>query len=267
MAELSTEEALAKCAFDADDYEGAARLFQPLADAGSEYAIHCLGWMYAHGHVPVSNHENVIALLQNAARAGDAYVARCLRTDDDCNDEKRAWDAIEAKEFQSAVSILEPLTERGSIYALITLGWIWEKGLLGAPDIGKAVSLFEQASRRGDGDAMHRLGWLWRQQGDLSAARNWFQTGAKHGHTPCMFQIARMMMRGEGGPAAPMDGHAWLLRAAEGGHAFAQRDILRQKYRESSTAIERLQLRWQLTLLFFSIFRRAVRNPYSDDFR
>ncbi|MCT8971859.1 tetratricopeptide repeat protein [Microbaculum marinisediminis] len=57
---------------------------------------------------------------------------------------------------------------------------------------------------------------------DLSAARGYLEKAAKAGHAEAQYQLALLLMRGQGGSRDPEGARTWLEQAARSGHANAQ---------------------------------------------
>lgn len=177
-----------------------------------------------------------------------------------------AWRAMQAGHYEEAARLYEPLAAQGSETALICLGTMYERGRLGTRDEEKAISFWEKAASAGSAPAKYRLGRLFKDKGDFSCARKWFIEGAQQNHKPSLYMGGRMLMCGQGGEVESQTGHAWMVRAAEGGHAFAQRDLLRMQIRDSRSLWARLKLYRELFRLWLSAIRRHARDPYSEDF-
>lgn len=177
-----------------------------------------------------------------------------------------AWRAMQAGNYEEAARLYEPFAAQGSETALICLGSMYERGRLGTRDEEKAISLWEKAACAGSAPAKYRLGRLFEEKGHFSSARKWFVEGAKQNHKPSLYMGGRMLMRGQGGDVESHTGRAWMVRAADGGHAFAQRDLLRMQIRDSSSLWVRLKLYRELIRLIFSATARYSRDPYSEDF-
>src|SRR4051794_19073312 len=94
------------------------------------------------------------------------------------NDERLAWQAIEAGAYEEAVRLLRPMAERNSEWALLTLGWIYETGATGTADKEAARIFYEDAASQGGATACLYLGrLLWRDAQDIEA-RAAFERGA-----------------------------------------------------------------------------------------
>ncbi len=180
--------------------------------------------------------------------------------------EQRAWRAFEADNYEEAARLYEPLAARGSETALLNLGWMYNNGHLGPPDREKAMSLWEEAAKGGSATAKHFLGVAWKQKGDLQRARALFIEGAELGHKACMSKAGKMLVRGEGGEADSQAGVAWLVRAADSGQIFAQRELMRLEIQNSRSLLGRLWLYCKVIWNTLASIPRFIRNPYSDDF-
>lgn len=108
------------------------------------------------------------------------------------SDEQLAAQAIEAGAYDEAVHLLRPLAERNSAYALLTLGWIYEAGVTGAPDKDAARSLYEDAVSRGSAMAYFYLGRLLLKDGQELEAREAFKRGAQLHNEECKSELTRL---------------------------------------------------------------------------
>lgn len=108
------------------------------------------------------------------------------------NDEGLAAQAMEAGAYDEVVRLLQPLAERNSEYALLTLGWVYETGATGAPDKNTARLYYEQAAAQGSAAAYHYLGWLLLKDGQEGEARAAFEGGAQLNNDECKSALARL---------------------------------------------------------------------------
>jgi TPR repeat protein len=69
--------------------------------------------------------------------------------------------AIEAKNYEAALSLLSPLVDAGIPSAVGLLGTFYQLGLGVPPNGEKAVSLLTQAAEAGDALAAHNLGTVY----------------------------------------------------------------------------------------------------------
>ena len=73
-----------------------------------------------------------------------------------------------------------------------------------------------------DGDAELAEGYAAYQAGDLVRAQQQFRKGAERKHRVAQFNLAVMLLEGEGGQLDPAGGVQWLRKSADGGFARAQ---------------------------------------------
>ena len=97
------------------------------------------------------------------------------------DEEQLAWRAMEARDFATAVRLLKLLAERDSAYALMSLGWIYETGAIGEPNLAAAKSFYKHAAKLGSPEAHSYLGSLLLNRGDLEQAEEAFRCGASLG--------------------------------------------------------------------------------------
>lgn len=293
------EERLAAQAMEERAYEKAVRLLRPLADRNSEYALLSLGWIYETGAAGVSDKDAARTFYEQAASQGSAtaylYLGWLLlksgeelkaqtafergaqlnndeckselaRLGDDVN-EKLARKALEEQDYEEAVSLLRSLAESNSKFALLSLGFIYETGVTGAPDKVAARSYYERAASQGSATAYFELGRLLKRQGEEVPARAAFEAGAERGHLPSMSRLGRMMVEGCGGPTDVKAGIEWLERAAAEGHLFAQRTLLGIEERNAKSVREKLSVKWKIALLALRGAKDMSKDPSSDQLR
>jgi TPR repeat protein len=119
----------------------------------------------------------------------------------EANDERLAWQAIEAGAYEEAVRLLRPMAERNSEWALLTLGWIYETGATGTADKEAARIFYEDAASQGGATACLYLGrLLWRDAQDIEA-RAAFERGAQLGDAECKSELARLAVAQDEEPA------------------------------------------------------------------
>jgi TPR repeat protein len=177
------------------------------------------------------------------------------------DDERLAAQAIEARAYEEAMRLLRPLAERGSEYALLTLGWILEKGAAGATDKEAARLHDERAAALVSAAAHLELGRLLSSEGEAERARAAFAAGAEAGDIPCMSRLGRMMVEGRGGPVDLAADIGWLERAAAQGHIFAQRMLLHIKAQDARSIFERISIRLRIFVLAVSGALAGRRTP------
>jgi len=296
---FENDEQFAAQAVQARAYDEAVRLLRPLAERNSEYALLTLGWIYETGvtgppDVPAARSLYEQAVAQGSANGclylgwlllscGDEAEARAefergaQRSDEECKselrrlndhaDEKEAARLLEAEDFVGAAQLLRPLADRDSEYALRCLGWLYETGHTGAPDMDAARSCYLRAAALGSGPAQYDLGRFLQAQGAETGARAAFQAGATLGDLPSMSQLGKMMIRGRGGPNDVAYGWAWLEKAADAGHIWARRELLAIEEDNAPSVFRKLAVKVKILRLALSGAREATRDPQSDKVR
>lgn len=102
-------------------------------------------------------------------------------TDDEI--ERIAFEAMERRDYDTAMHLLAPLADRDSVYALTTIGWIYEYGHPGHLDRSLAPKYFERAIALGSTEACLEMGWLLMTENRLAEARAILEMGKGKGGT------------------------------------------------------------------------------------
>lgn len=178
----------------------------------------------------------------------------------------RAWEQLTNFRYKEAARQYEDLAARGSINALISLGWMHTHGKLGPPDLDKAILFYESAVSAGSVRAKYRLARVLLRKNEAERARALLVEAGLQGHKPSIYWAGRMMTRGEGGDVDTDTGIAWLNHAADSGHAFARRELLRVERKDSRSPWRHIWLYCRLISLAFVVIPRMMKDPYGDDF-
>ena len=293
------DEQLAARAVEQRAYEDAVRLLRPLAERNSEYALLTLGWIYETGATGAPDKEAARSLYEHAVSQGSstaclylgwlllkdgkevearaAFERGAQRNSGECKselerladkaDEKAVARLLEEEKFEEAVRLLWPLTERNSEYALLCLGYIYETGVTGVPDVLAARSCYQRAAAHGRGPAYFELGRFLKAQGAEAEARAAFQAGAEQGDVPSMSRLGKMMIEGGGGPSEPVEGWAWLEKAAAQGQVWAQRELLAIEDDNAQSISERLSVKMRIVKLALRGALELAKDPRSDKVR
>ena len=99
----------------------------------------------------------------------------------DYETESIAYDAMKRRDYSTAMYLLKPLADRDSIYALTTIGWIYEYGSPDQLDRGQARAYFEKAIALGSEDASLEMAWLLMNENRLAEARAILEKGKNTG--------------------------------------------------------------------------------------
>jgi TPR repeat protein len=183
------------------------------------------------------------------------------------NEEDRAYQAIEERDYDMARSLLESVAARNSIYSQLTLGALYEAGNLGPPNLKTALSYYERAANQGSAEAQRRLGRILVDQGEALSARTVFEQGAEAGNVSCMYWLGKLMLEGRGGAVEVCRGIDWLERAAAEGHVFAKRELLRLRIQTSRSIFRRSIVWLQIVMLAIKAGKAAATNPDVDILR
>jgi hypothetical protein len=293
---LENDEYVAGQAVETGNYSEAVRLLRPLAERNSQYALLALGWIYESGVTGNRDSCAARALYEQAASSGSAAACHylgwllvrdgqtreaisvfergALLNNEGCKaalarfrineQEQVAERAFQDGKYEDALSLLKPLAERNSQYALCTLGYILELGLTGTPDKEAARLYYERAAAEGDGIAYFDLGRLLSQEGEEVEARAAFQSGAERGHVSSMSRLGGMIVDGRGGPADLDAGIAWLQRAAARGDVLARRKLLIIEKQNAESLLKRLWIGIKVAALRLRWAKQLSERPHAD---
>jgi cell division septation protein DedD len=120
------------------------------------------------------------------------------------------------------VAIWRPLANKGDADAAFNLGQAYRLGK-GVPlDLAQAQGWLERAARKGHVDAQSTLGLLLFQNGNQVSAMRWLKGAAAAGEPRALLMVGTAFYNGDGVPADPVMGYAYVSRAAAQGLAPAQ---------------------------------------------
>lgn len=183
------------------------------------------------------------------------------------DDEQAAAKLLDAGDYDKAVSLLEAMSAKNSAYALLSLGWIYETGAVGHPEIDVAKLYYLRAIDAGSISAYFEMGRLLVRQGDEENARSIFQAGARKSNFACMARLGRMMLEGRGGPYDFDGGMQMLDEAASNGQISAQRTLLKVKENNARNIFQKILLKIRIAQLAKKGAAEILTNPYSDKVR
>ncbi len=163
------------------------------------------------------DYPSAIRLLRPLAESGIAEAqcllgSLCLVADAIAKEEARDWLHRAAKQNDPA-----------ALYYLFVIGLDSAKK---EEDARRA--LLVRSAELGCADAQDHLGRLYATGDggfpqDKFLARMWYGRAAEQGTPGAAYEVAFMMLLGEGGPADREAAYKWFTKAAEGGHEEAQR--------------------------------------------
>ena len=142
---------------------------------------------------------------------------------------KDAITAIKAGRFDTAVTILRPLSEKGDANATAELGALYMVGK-GVPRDGKeALRLTKLAAENGSTTAQYNLGSIYLDgqiaPRNYSEALKWFLAAAGKGLAAAQVGVASMFYNGEGVTQNYVEAAKWMILAAEQGDTDAQMNL------------------------------------------
>jgi TPR repeat protein len=130
---------------------------------------------------------------------------------------KAGIDAWQKADYAAAVTIWRPLAERGDADAQFNLGQAYRLGR-GVPiDLGAAQVWFVRAAAKGHLDAQTTLGLLLFQNGNHTGAVRWLKAAADKDEPRAMLVYGTALFNGDGVPQDPVQGYAYITRAAARG--------------------------------------------------
>lgn len=130
---------------------------------------------------------------------------------------KAGIDAWQKADYSAAVAIWRPLAQGGDADAQFNLGQAYRLGR-GVPiDLGAAQLWFERAAAKGHVDAQTTLGLLLFQNGNHTGAMRWLKGASDKGEPRAMLVYGTALFNGDGVPQDPVQGYAYISRAAAQG--------------------------------------------------
>lgn len=162
------------------------------------------------------------------------------------NEERFAFDLLNARDYQRAKEIFKSLAERGSISALNALGWMHETGAAGQIDHIKAIKYYRRAADGGLGEAFYNLGTLLQEMHDKIGAQAALKQGAQLGDLRSMTQWGSTLIEAAEDERERAEGIMWLEKAASEGHFFAKRKLLALELRRSRSLLRKPIFAWKV---------------------
>lgn len=198
-----TEDAIgqARTAAARGDFEPAIALLRPLAQAGNREAQYELGFLALTECDLISGREAFSWFRAAADRGHGDAMYRLAR-----------FPEFLSEPFKS------PLSDRER--------WGW---LIRAAESGCVQAQYDAGASLatggwGAGDVVPQ---------DLEAAVAWYRRAAEAGHAEAMFNLASMLIEGEGCERDPAAAREWIRRSLEGGYAYAEELLAHLEFRTS----------------------------------
>ncbi len=179
-------------------------------------------------------------------------------------DEEKAFAAYQKGQYEYALPILSRLADKGDIHALLAVAWMNENGAIDGSSLEKARLLYQKAADAGSIDAVHRLGRLLQNSNDRNGAREAYERGAREGHLPCMSSLGTLLIEQPEELGDMEKGVTWLEAAADGGHLFARRKLIKMESSISTSFSKKMALNYELLFLTVKYFKEYFSNWNSD---
>lgn len=138
--------------------------------------------------------------------------------------------AVQRKDYQTAVRLLEPLARSGQPQAQLRLGMLYYHGHGVRESDSQARDWFERAAQQGLAEAQFQLGNLY-AYGLVAAAPDtdpsrlaaqWYFAAAQQGHADAQYSLGILFLTGSGVIQDAQQAAYWIGRAAAQGHADAR---------------------------------------------
>ncbi|MBL8351361.1 MAG: sel1 repeat family protein [Burkholderiaceae bacterium] len=140
-----------------------------------------------------------------------------------------ASDAVNRKDYPTAVRLLEPLARQGVASAQLRLGLLYYHGHGVRESDAAALQWFERAARQGLAEAQYHLGNMYAYgladlppETDASRlAAQWYFEAARSGHPEAQYSLGILFLTGSGVEQSEAEARKWIARAAAQGHRDA----------------------------------------------
>ncbi|HET9821903.1 MAG TPA: tetratricopeptide repeat protein [Burkholderiaceae bacterium] len=141
-----------------------------------------------------------------------------------------AVQAVQRKDYATAVRLLGPLAEAGNARAQTQLGLLYHHGQ-GVPESdAQAVVWFDRAARQGYLPAQVQLGNMYAYGhatvpagfDPMHLAAQWYFEAARKGNADAQYALGLLFLTGSGVVQNNAEARKWLGRAARQGHADAR---------------------------------------------
>jgi TPR repeat protein len=140
-------------------------------------------------------------------------------------DFQKGWEAIERKDYATALQEFKPLAEQGVAEAQYNLGVIYDNGYSVAQNDKEAVKWYRLAAEQGFAKAQYNLGRMYaRGEGipeDDKEAVKWYRLAAEQGFVKAQYNLGRMYARGEGIRKDNVYAYMWFNLAAAQDHLIS----------------------------------------------
>ena len=210
---------------------------------GPNLEVHALG---VHDLTFKSDKNPAIALLQRNSRVragllgkaatsaeteiGEAHLSDAERQD---AEGLKYLETGDAEDKRHACMLFRAAAEKGFSESQYRVGYCYQTGFEGDPDLALANEWYKKAALQGHVDAQYKLGHSYRvgrgTEVDMARALEWYKEAADYGDGPAMQNIAWIYGTGQGGVEVDeVSASKWYLLAAQNGETGSQFEIARR---------------------------------------
>lgn len=197
-------------AYNAGDFAGALKEWQPLADEGAPHAQYNLGLMYARGQGVPQDFKRAADFYKKAADQGVVEAEYNLGVLYGNGQGVPKDEAEASKWFLKAA-------EKGDVNAANSLGAIYDEGPGAFQNFSEAEKWYRKAADSGVAISQFNLGVMYDiGQGvkqDFGEALKWYQKAAEQGNAAALCNIAILYYNGQGVPLDRVQAHQYFLVA------------------------------------------------------
>jgi hypothetical protein len=164
------------------------------------------------------------------------------------DEHQRSTHHLTRRDGESLIGHLHRSAKSGDMASQVSLGWHYREGDGVEQDDMEAVRWYRLAAEQGEPGGLDSLGWMYQEgrgvaQDDLLAIC-FYRLSAREGHRQAMWNMGRLIEQGRGVSAAdPVEGLAWLVIAARGGHGFARSYLVEASNRYDTEVLDRARAR------------------------
>ena len=192
---------------------------------GDEVTIGYLGGTYEDWRIRTGNSSVATFYTdQGLEKTSHGFWARDYK--DGLATYRRAHDAYDNKDYETALPIWQELAAEGNASAQLALGILYFKGEGVSQDLNEAIRWFERAAISGNVQAMFNLGIAyWEGNGipqSYTEAIEWWKKSAAAGQPQAQYNIGLAYYLGKGTEEDFDRALKWINQAAENGHTDAQ---------------------------------------------
>ncbi len=142
---------------------------------------------------------------------------------------KKGNDALNVKNYSSAVNYYQQAALKGDATAENFMGWFYQNGLGVKTDNGAALDWYKKAAAQGSSSAETNVGWCY-QNGlgvatDIREAIAWYKKAVAAGNDSAEINMGFLYENGIGVTKDLVEAKRWYKKAADQGNQEAKRDL------------------------------------------